>query len=67
MSNTVYRCENKACTLGTRGQPGYFTGGITADQVTVLTGKPAEHLEKDKDFGEGFCPNCGERGKKEAS
>ncbi len=60
---TVYECHNKACTLGTRQQPGRFTGGITADQVTLLTGAPAEHLEKGKDFGEGFCPNCGAKGK----
>lgn len=61
---TVYRCENPACSLGTVGSPGHFTGGITADQITVLTGKPAEHL-KASEHGEGVCPNCGKPGKPE--
>ena len=61
---TVYRCENPSCSLGTVGAPGHFTGGITAEQVTVLTGKPAESL-KDSEHGEGVCPNCGKPGKTE--
>lgn len=60
---TVYECVNAACTLGTVGAPGRFTGGIAPEQVTVLTGKPAEHLEK-SEHGEGVCPNCGQRGRK---
>ncbi len=44
-------------------EPGHFTGGITAEQVNLLTGQPAETLEKDKDFGQGVCPNCGKPGK----
>lgn len=56
-----YRCVNATCTLGTRGVPGHFTGGISAAQVTVLTGKPAEYLEPNE-HGEGVCPNCGEPG-----
>ena len=58
----VYRCENQACSLGTVGSPGRFRGGITAEQVTVLTGKPADSLKKGEDFGEGVCPNCGQKG-----
>jgi hypothetical protein len=60
---TTYECHNKACTLGSRFQPGLFTGGITADGVALITGQPASMLEKGKDYGEGFCPNCGEQGK----
>lgn len=59
-----YLCVNPACTLGTRGGPGHFTGGISAAQVTVLTGKPAEHLKK-SEYGEGVCPNCGEPGEED--
>jgi len=61
---TVYRCENPACSLGTVGSPGLFTGGITADQITVLTGKPAEHLGA-SEHGDGVCPNCATPGKPE--
>jgi len=53
----VYRCEYVACSLGGVGQPGYFTGGITKEQVTLLTGDPEpEH------HGDGVCPNCGQPG-----
>lgn len=58
----LYECTNPACSLGTVGAPGHFTGGITADQVTVLTGKPADHLDK-SEHGDGVCPNCGKPGK----
>lgn len=58
---TVYRCDNPVCSLGTVGAPGHFTGGITPDQVNVLTGKPVEHLEP-HEHGEGVCPNCGKPG-----
>lgn len=58
----LYRCENAACTLGTAGQPGLFTGGITAGHVHVLTGRPLEELKKGVDFGDGICPNCGKPG-----
>jgi hypothetical protein len=58
---TVYVCENPVCTLGNLQQPGRFTGGITAEQATALSGDPeAKH-------GDGVCPNCGKPGKKEAS
>ena len=60
---TTFECRNGSCTLGTRGTPGRFTGGITADGVALLTGEPAESLEDGKHFGEGFCPNCAERGR----
>lgn len=58
----TYECRNDACVLGTRGVPGRFTGGITAEQVNVLTGRPVEHLKKGTGHGPGFCPNCGEKG-----
>ena len=60
---TTYECRSDACTLGTRGAPGRFTGGITAGGRFLQTGTPEELLEEGKDYGEGFCPNCGERGK----
>lgn len=59
---TVYECTNPACSLGTVGQPGRFTSGITPAQVTLLSGKPAEQLD-DTEHGDGVCPNCGKRGK----
>lgn len=62
----TYECANKACSLGTVGAPGRFTGGITSEQVTLLTGKPAEQQEKGVDHGEGICPNCGKSGKEVA-
>jgi uncharacterized Zn finger protein (UPF0148 family) len=46
-------------------QPGHFTGGVTAEQVSAVTGKPLDSLVEDKDFGTGFCPNCGTKGKKD--
>ena len=54
----TYECTNPACTLGTVGAPGRFTGGITKDQVTLLTGNP-----EPEDHGAGVCPNCGKPGK----
>lgn len=65
MSEVLYRCENPACPLGSLKQPGLFTGGITANQVFVLTGRPEDTLEEGEDFGEGFCPTCGVEGEKE--
>jgi hypothetical protein len=53
----TYECTNPACSLGTVGNPGRFTGGITKDQATLLTGNP------DPDHGAGYCPNCGKAGK----
>lgn len=61
---TTYECTNPACSLGTPGEPGRFTGGVTDVQVQLLTGTPLEHLKKGTDFGDGFCPNCGKRGEK---
>lgn len=55
----VYECHNTACTLGTPGTPGRFTGGATKEQITTITGNP----EPDK-FGDGVCPNCGQPGTK---
>lgn len=50
-----YRCENRACPLGSRSDPGFFTGGITAEQALMLTGDP------DAPHGDGYCPACGEK------
>lgn len=56
MARKLYECRNDRCPLGTPGAPGRFTGGITAEQATSLTGDPeAEH-------GPGVCPNCGHKG-----
>lgn len=63
MSLELYECDNPACTLGSRKEPGLFTGGMTAEGVNLLTGEPVESLTEGKDFGEGICPNCGEKGK----
>lgn len=59
MSLTTYLCGAPNCTLGTVGQPGRFTGGITAAQVNLITGRPVEELLEGVDYGEGICPNCG--------
>jgi hypothetical protein len=53
----TYQCENPACSLGAVGEPGHFTGGITKEQVTLLTGNPDPD-----DHGKGVCPNCGKPG-----
>jgi hypothetical protein len=58
-----YRCENPACSLGSRSDHGTFTGGITVAQRTMLTGEPpADGADPDTVF-EGYCPNCGVKGK----
>lgn len=56
----VYECSNPACTLGTVGQPGRFTGGITPEQKSILTGDPEPDVH-----GDGVCPNCGKPGTRE--
>lgn len=58
---TQYQCENPACSLGAVGEPGHFTGGMTAAGINLLTGRPVESLE-DHEHGEGVCPNCGQPG-----
>lgn len=58
MAKQQYQCDNPACSLGTVGQPGVFTGGISKTQVTLLTGDP-----NPEDHGRGVCPNCGKPGK----
>jgi hypothetical protein len=61
MARKVYLCENPACSLGTVGHPGRFTGGIAKEQMTMLTGDPEpEH------HGEGVCPNCATKSNREA-
>lgn len=59
----VYFCVNSACALGSKKGHGRFTGGITAEQLNVLTGDPVENMVEGEHFGEGFCPTCGEKGK----
>jgi hypothetical protein len=56
----TYLCTNPACSLGTVGQPGRFTGGITPEQKTLLTGDP-----EPEEHGKGVCPNCGLTGEEE--
>ena len=58
-----YECTNSACVLGTVGEPGRFSGGITKEQVNLLTGAPVDSLKSGEDYGQGFCPNCGKQGK----
>jgi len=59
----IYECENPACSLGVVGAPGRFSGGISKEQVNLLTGAPVDALQSGKDFGPGICPNCGKEGK----
>lgn len=63
MEPTTYECHNKSCTLGSRSEPGRFTGGISAEQLETLVGSDAEKLVEAGKYGEGFCPNCGLKGK----
>jgi hypothetical protein len=58
----TYLCKNKACTLGSQQSPGRFSGGITKEQVTLLTGNPEPSSDE---YGSGVCPNCGKPGTKE--
>jgi hypothetical protein len=62
MAETMYECHNEACELGSYGVPGVFTGGMTAEQKSLKTGKPVESLEEGTDFGDGICPMCGKPG-----
>jgi hypothetical protein len=61
----TYLCGSSGCGLGTPGTPGRFTGGISKEQVHLLTGRPLEQLKSGEDYGPGFCPNCGAKGKEE--
>ena len=61
----TYLCANAACSLGTVGNPGRFSGGITKEQLNVLTGKPVDDMKSGEDHGAGFCPNCGHKGTEE--
>jgi hypothetical protein len=31
--------------------------------VNILTGKPVDDLKSGEDYGQGVCPNCGQKGK----
>jgi len=55
-----YECTNTACSLGSAKSAGLFTGGMTKEQRTVLTGEIDPPKE---DYGPGICPNCGKAGK----
>ena len=57
MAAKLYECRNSACSLGSMKDPGRFTGGITKEQATMLSGDP------DPEHGKGVCPNCGKPGK----
>lgn len=59
----AYHCTNTACVLGSVKDPGRFTGGISAEQVNLRTGRPVEEMVRGADYGEGFCPVCGDQGK----
>ncbi len=61
---TVYICEFPACSLGTVGAPGRFDGGLSAEAKSLLTGSPVQDIEDSADYGEGYCPNCGTKGRK---
>lgn len=50
----VYECRNPACVMGSRKDPGRFTGGISPEQAFALSGEP------DAPSGDGYCPNCGD-------
>jgi hypothetical protein len=54
----LYECSNPACSLGTVGNPGKFSGGATKQHITTLTGEP-----EPENYGDGVCPNCGKAGK----
>lgn len=53
----VYECVNELCTLGSRTEPGRFTEGSTKRTLEVMG------LPLDTPHGEGYCPNCAEKGK----
>lgn len=59
MAEKLYACRNPTCALGTLGEPGYFTDGITPEQAVALSGDP------DSPHGPGVCPNCGAHGEPE--
>lgn len=61
----TYLCTNEACSLGAVGQPGRFVGGMTQEGKHLLTGQPLDSLKKGDDYGDGVCPNCGQKGKEE--
>ena len=63
MAKKLYECRNKACSLGTPHQPGRFTGGMTSGFAFALTGINPVDQKKGVHYGEGICPNCGEKGK----
>lgn len=60
----IYECHNEHCPLGSRSDPGRFTGGITARQLEMLTGEPIGPEVVDPHAPiEGYCPTCGYEGK----
>ena len=61
----LYRCDYDRCALGGVHNPGYFTGGPSAEAVNLLTAQPVEEMVEGQDYGEGVCPNCGSKGTRE--
>lgn len=64
LSNQVYECHNSQCTLGSRKEPGLFTGGMTEAGLELIYGTTTEEDRTTEGigFGEGYCPNCGQKG-----
>lgn len=64
VSNQVYECHNPQCPLGSRKDPGRFTGGITEAQLETIYGTTTEEerTAENVGWGEGHCPNCGQKG-----
>ena len=58
----IFECTNPSCALGSSKTPGQFTGGITAEYRSLVTGQPVEVIEDLGEYGDGWCPNCGEQG-----
>lgn len=64
MAEQVYECHNSQCTLGSRKEPGRFTGGMTREGIELLYGTITDDqmAEENLGIGEGYCPNCGTKG-----
>src|SRR4051794_12779791 len=56
----AHQSGDEHCALGSRLDPGYFSSGMTAEGFFLITGNP--NGVEGEDFGEGFCPQCGQAG-----